>query len=110
MKQIRRIAIVTGLVAAVTLWAVIVTVSKSRPAGVRTVEQFRHAAVTNQIEGKTETAIKAIFGDPRRIRQGNGYFLYVYSFPTDSLLWDTDCLIRFNAASKQVEAWQLNAD
>lgn len=110
MKQIRRIAIVTGFLAAVTLLAVIVTVSKSRPAGVRTVEQFRQAAVTNQIEGKTETAIKAIFGEPRRIRQGNGYFLYVYSFPTSSLLWDTDCLIRFNAASKQVEAWQLNAD
>lgn len=96
--------------AVVMLLAVIVTVSKSRHAVPRTVEQFRQAAITNQIEGKTETVIKAIFGEPRQVRQGNGYFLYVYSFPTTSMFWDTECLIRFNAASKQVEAWQLNAD
>lgn len=110
MKQMRRIAIVACLLAVATLLAVIVTVSESRHTGVRTVEQFRQAAVTNQIEGKTETAIRAIFGEPRRVRQGNGYFLYIYSFPTSSLLWNTECLIRFDAASKQVEAWQLNAD
>lgn len=110
MKRVRIIAIVGCFLAAGTLLLTIVAVTKSRHQGVWTVEQFRQAAVSNQIEGKTETAIKAIFGEPRRIRQGNGYFLYVYSFPTSSLLWNTECLIRFNAASKQVEAWQLNAD
>jgi hypothetical protein len=110
MKRIRRIAIVACFLTAVTLLTVIVTVTKSGHGGIRTVEQFRQAAVANKIEGKTEAAIRAIFGEPRRVRQGNGYFLYIYNFRTSSLLWDTDCVIRFNASSKQVEAWQLNAD
>ena len=75
---------------------------------VSTVADFQRLAESS--EGRDEKEVIQMFGRPSRLRHKTDYFIYAYDFPTSSRLWDTECSIRFNAATRRVEGWQLNSD
>ena len=96
----------------VLLVAVVFLLSASNCSSskVPTVAEFRRLAETHRIQGMAESDVVRIFGSPDRVRKQATYYVHAYDFPTSSVFWDTECIIRFDGVSRRVTGWQTNSD